>query len=182
MTGKTVLVWGGASSVGCNAIQLIRAAGYEVIATASPRNFGYLKSLGASHVIDYNSSSATEDIVASFEGRESAGAIACVPDTVESCAAVLRRVTGRKFIASAGFLPKDSPNDVEAQVIISNIFVKDPELSSAIMEHYLPRALADGEYLAAPPPHVVGRGLENVQTALDLASKGVSAQKLVVSL
>ena len=40
--GKTLLVWGGSSSVGSNAIQLAAAAGYDVIATASPRNFDYV--------------------------------------------------------------------------------------------------------------------------------------------
>jgi NADPH:quinone reductase-like Zn-dependent oxidoreductase len=42
-SGKTLLVWGGSTSVGCYAIQLARAAGYEVIATASPKNHNYLK-------------------------------------------------------------------------------------------------------------------------------------------
>ncbi|TVY87702.1 Dehydrogenase, partial [Lachnellula willkommii] len=36
-TGKTLLIWGGSTSVGCNAIQLAVAAGYEVITTASPK-------------------------------------------------------------------------------------------------------------------------------------------------
>lgn len=38
-TGETLLVWGGSSSVGSNAIQLATAAGYEVMTTASPKNF-----------------------------------------------------------------------------------------------------------------------------------------------
>ncbi len=43
------------TSVGSNAIQLAVAAGYEVITTSSPRNFDYVKKLGASQVFDYNS-------------------------------------------------------------------------------------------------------------------------------
>ncbi len=46
-TGKTVLIWGGSTSVGANAIQLSIAAGYEVITTCSPRNFDFVKRLGA---------------------------------------------------------------------------------------------------------------------------------------
>lgn len=53
--GKTVIIWGGATSVGSNAIQLAVAAGYEVITTSSPKNFGYVKKLGANQVFDYNS-------------------------------------------------------------------------------------------------------------------------------
>lgn len=37
-TEKTLLIWGGASSVGSNAIQLAVAAGYQFITTASPQN------------------------------------------------------------------------------------------------------------------------------------------------
>jgi NADPH:quinone reductase-like Zn-dependent oxidoreductase len=50
--GKRVFVWGGASSVGGNAIQSARAAGLEVLTTASGRNFEYVKKLGASVVFD----------------------------------------------------------------------------------------------------------------------------------
>jgi NADPH:quinone reductase-like Zn-dependent oxidoreductase len=42
-TGKTLLVWGGSTSVGSNAIQLGVAAGYEVVTTASPKNFDYVR-------------------------------------------------------------------------------------------------------------------------------------------
>jgi hypothetical protein len=42
--------------------------------------------------------------------------------------------------------------------------------------------LAAGSYRAAPPAKVVGAGLEAIQTAFELQRKGVSAQKLVVSL
>jgi hypothetical protein len=38
---------GEVTSVGSNAIQLAVAAGYEVFITTSPKNFDYVKSLGA---------------------------------------------------------------------------------------------------------------------------------------
>ena len=41
--GKTVLIWRSSTSVGSNAIQLAVAAGYEVITTASPKNFDYVR-------------------------------------------------------------------------------------------------------------------------------------------
>lgn len=49
---ETVLIWGGSTSVGSNVIQLAVAAGYDVITTASPRRFEYVKGLGASQVFD----------------------------------------------------------------------------------------------------------------------------------
>jgi len=47
-TGKTIIIWCGASAVGSNGIQLAVAGGYEVFATASPKNFDYLQKIGAS--------------------------------------------------------------------------------------------------------------------------------------
>lgn len=49
---ETVLIWGGSTSVGSNAIQMAAAAGYEVITTASPHRFEYVKGLGAAQVFD----------------------------------------------------------------------------------------------------------------------------------
>jgi NADPH:quinone reductase-like Zn-dependent oxidoreductase len=37
-TGQTLLIWGGSTSVGANAIQLAVNSGYEVITTASPKS------------------------------------------------------------------------------------------------------------------------------------------------
>jgi NADPH:quinone reductase-like Zn-dependent oxidoreductase len=54
-TGQTVLVWGGSTSVGSNAIQLAVAAGYEVVTTASPQNTDVVRRLGAGQVVDHRS-------------------------------------------------------------------------------------------------------------------------------
>lgn len=72
--GKTLLVWGGSSSVGCNAIQLAVAAGCEVVTTCSPRNFGLMKRLGASQVFDYSSDSVVDNIINYLKDKVIAGA------------------------------------------------------------------------------------------------------------
>jgi len=51
--GQTILIHGGAGAVGAYAVQLASHAGANVIATASGDDEAYLKSIGASHVIDY---------------------------------------------------------------------------------------------------------------------------------
>ena len=56
------------------------------------------------------------------------------------------------------------------------------EVGKAIYEDFLPTALAQGKYIAAPEPQVVGKGLECVQEAFEISKKGVSAKKVVVSL
>jgi NADPH:quinone reductase-like Zn-dependent oxidoreductase len=51
--GQTILIHGGAGAVGAYAVQLASHAGATVIATASGDDETYLKSIGASQVIDY---------------------------------------------------------------------------------------------------------------------------------
>lgn len=64
--GKTVLIWGGASSVGATAIQLAAASGATVVTTASPANHEFVKSLGADLVFDYKSPTVVEDIASAL--------------------------------------------------------------------------------------------------------------------
>lgn len=52
--GETILILGGAGSVGQFAIQCAKLAGLTVITTASPKHTNFLESLGATHVIDRN--------------------------------------------------------------------------------------------------------------------------------
>jgi D-arabinose 1-dehydrogenase-like Zn-dependent alcohol dehydrogenase len=99
--GETLLIWGGSTSVGCNAIQLAVAAGYEVIATASPRNFGYLRKLGASEVFDYRSRTVIRDIIAAFKGRICAGAMAIGAGSASPCVEIVGAVKGNKFVTLA---------------------------------------------------------------------------------
>ena len=51
--GQTILIHGGAGAVGAYAVQSASHAGATVIATASGHDEPYLKSIGASRVIDY---------------------------------------------------------------------------------------------------------------------------------
>ena len=58
--GETVLIHAAAGGVGSAAVQLAKAAGARVIATAgSPTKLDYVKALGADVVIDYRTASPT---------------------------------------------------------------------------------------------------------------------------
>jgi NADPH:quinone reductase-like Zn-dependent oxidoreductase len=100
-TGETVLVWGGSTSVGSNAIQLAAAAGYQVITTCSPRNFDYVKRLGASQAFDYRGNTVTGDIVRALNGRKLAGAFAITAGSAGPCAEILRASKGAKVLVIA---------------------------------------------------------------------------------
>ena len=66
--GERVLVHAGAGGVGLAAIQLARAAGARVIATASARKRAYLRSLGVEHAFDSRSTEFGGQIRAVTEG------------------------------------------------------------------------------------------------------------------
>lgn len=72
-SGKTLLVWGGSSSVGTAAIQLAVASGVTVATTCSSRNQQLVEKLGAKF-FDYNSPSIVGDLVAELGKGEFAGA------------------------------------------------------------------------------------------------------------
>ncbi|MGF6781309.1 NADP-dependent oxidoreductase [Paraburkholderia sp. GAS334] len=64
--GQLVLIHGAAGGVGSMAVQLARMAGANVIATASSSNLDYVRRLGATQVIDYQTESF-EQIVSSVD-------------------------------------------------------------------------------------------------------------------
>jgi len=53
VAGQTVLIHGGAGSVGAYAVQLARHAGLHIVATAGARDLDYVRGLGAEKVLDY---------------------------------------------------------------------------------------------------------------------------------
>ncbi|KAL7934944.1 GroES-like protein [Trichoderma chlorosporum] len=68
-TPTPILIYGGSTASGILGIQFAKLSGYKVITTASPRNFDYLKSLGADVVFDYRSPTVVEDIIAAADGE-----------------------------------------------------------------------------------------------------------------
>lgn len=184
--GQTVLIWGGSTSVGSNAIQLAVAAGYEVITTASPHNFDYCKRLGASQVFDYNSATVEDELVAAFKGKTTAGAVAnggvvpaSYPGIVEACAAVVLSTGGKKVLPLTMVPSFPVPEGVEAKFVQE--LREDVELASAIFHGFLPKAFADGTYTIAPETEIAGKGLEAIQGAMSTLMKGVSAKKIVIT-
>jgi NADPH:quinone reductase-like Zn-dependent oxidoreductase len=61
-TQRTILIWGGASSVGQYAIQFAKLCGLRVLTTASSKNFDLVKGLGADEVFDYRDEGVVEKI------------------------------------------------------------------------------------------------------------------------
>ncbi|KAA8645405.1 zinc-binding alcohol dehydrogenase family protein [Aspergillus tanneri] len=162
---ETVLIWGGASSLGCNAIQLAHAAGYEVVTTASEKNFELVRSLGADHVVDYHAASAVDDLVDFLQNRKCSGALAIAPGSVEKCLDILQRSGSRPFVASASLPPAGISED-KAKFIWGGSLARN-EVGPAIWERYITQAMERGVFVPMPRARVVGEGLESLQMAMD---------------
>ncbi|KAI8711538.1 PKS-ER domain-containing protein [Fusarium sp. LHS14.1] len=182
-TGEVLLVWGGASAVGCAAIQLGIASGYEVITTASPKNFDLVKRLGASHVFDYKSLTVVADLLEAAKGKKSAGVFDTIgfaswPHTLEFA----EKADGVKFISCTVPGWPEPPQGVAIKHVFS-LSIIHSHVASAVWDDYLPNAIEAGAFVPAPRPLEFGKGLESLQGAVDfLGTEGVSAQKVVVSL
>ena len=214
---RAIIVTGGASSVGSCAVQLAVSAGYEVLSTSSPKNFAYVKGLGASQVFDYNSKTLVTDLVNALEGRELAGAYTVGEHADRVCTEVMQHrlsqtseLPTRKFIALAGggrrspdsiqgffgayrmmsgmmtMMGKNAVNKLLTGIEVKFIMIVGaarPESCVArVYLDFLGPALAQKQFVPAPVPQVVGRGLDKINDALDLNKKGVSAKKIVVAL
>jgi len=186
---KVVLISGGATSVGSNAIQLAVASGYTVYTTSSPANFAHCLSLGASLVFDYHSASVAQDLKDAFKGKECVGGLS----TTEGSNALVFDVVGasssrneqakKKVASTLLFNTHSVPGDISAEMVHAYWIKDNAPLLNAIYGKFLPEALASGKYQCAPKPVVIGQGLAAIQAALDRGKAGaVSCQKLVVSL
>lgn len=183
-----LLIWGGSTSVGSCAIQLAAAAGYEVITTASPRNFDRVLRLGATQVFDYDSPTVRRDLLAAFAGKTTAGAVANAgldregyPLVVEICAEVVRSCPGRRVVAMT-MVPFWGPSLEGVRCVFVEPLRGARGLASSVFHDFLWEALRRGSFRPVPEAEVVGNGLECVQKAMDVLKAGVSAKKIVVTL
>lgn len=185
---RAVIITGGSSAVGSTAIQLAVSAGYEVVSTASPKNFDYVKKLGATHVFDYKSDTVIDDISAAVKGIHLAGGYSIGDGSIDLLATVLAKYEGpsvNKVIALAGGQPGGARIDPSIQVkfiLLGPDAAGSDSVVSKVYTSYLPGALANRQFVPAPEAVVVGKGLEKIQEAFGIHMQGVSAKKIVVSL
>lgn len=185
--GKTLIVWGASSSLGCCGVQLAAAAGYDVFAITSKGNHDMVRSLGATVCFDYHDSNMIDNIRKASEGKGIVGAFDCIskPETIGAlCEILVGCPTAKKLIAA---IQPGSEARAKLDVVVKTNFLVDqvsyqPTVGLHLWQQFLPSALEAGTFHYKPDPKIVGHGLENVQKAVDLLSKGVSAKKLVTTL
>ncbi|GLA42806.1 hypothetical protein AnigIFM63309_011539 [Aspergillus niger] len=139
----TILVWGGTTSPGCNAIELAAAAGCTVVATAPGKEFDYVRGLGASQVIDKYSTRAKEELLEILKKPEQTNLLGAI-DTEETdiSTAICKAVVGNRQVASA------SASHVPGAIKL----FKDNDICHKIFKEFLPKALSEKSYVVAPSP------------------------------
>jgi NADPH:quinone reductase-like Zn-dependent oxidoreductase len=85
------------------------AAGVEVVGTASPRNFAYVKRLGAREAFDYRAGDVEDRIVEWLRGKTVVGAFHAVgaDGAVQACARIVDRSKGKAVVVSVRKIPDD---------------------------------------------------------------------------
>ncbi|KAF5668251.1 oxidoreductase [Fusarium denticulatum] len=207
-TGERVLIWGAGTSVGKNAVQLAVAAGYDVIATASPKSWETVRSLGASAVFDYRSSSIINDVVASLKDKKCAGAVAIGQGSLAKCVDIIKMIPGAaKKVAQVTLdMPASPPTSKLSMVpfvakylwmsstsrlkVLSSGVQSKFVFGTDIMEWdadgkialFLSEALELGDYALPSEARVMGIGLESIPEGLDEVRNETSGKKIVVVL
>ncbi|KZF23467.1 GroES-like protein [Xylona heveae TC161] len=193
--GKILLVWGGSSSCGSAAIQLAAASGARVIATASAKNFAFVKSVGAEEVVDYNDDE--EKVVqrlveriramqgSSKDNEDIYGAIDAIGEdkTWRATAQVLHGLGGGKVVSFLPWGHEGAPEGVEVQGLNDTSSLgKLTDINEAVWGRFVPEGLKNGALKAVPAPIVVGKSLDALPEEIMKSQAGVSAGKLVIEL
>ena len=132
---------------------------------------------------DYSDPTMAESVLEYLKGKDVVGAYDAISTdkSLPHLCEILDRCGGRKLIAAV--FPGAEPQATRGVQIIENFgqTIHETDVGRGIWK-FVEAAVADGRMKMMPPADVVGSGLEDVQKACDILSKGVSAKKLVVAL
>ncbi|XXH02011.1 hypothetical protein Hte_008376 [Hypoxylon texense] len=193
-----VLVYGGSTTCGTMAIQLLSLSGFDPIVTCSARHFDLVRSYGAVAVFDHMSSEVGASIRSSTRGK-----IRCALDCITSqesaacCCAAIGRPGGRYACLEAfepdwitrGAVRGEFVMGLEAlgdDIKLGGAYGRPPcreKHELAIRFTSMAQRLLDGGKLRAHPVEVIGQSFEAILEGLRLLRSGsVSGKRLVVLL
>lgn len=95
-TKQYALVYGGSTTCGAMALQMLRISGLVPVCTSSPKNFGLVKSFGAEEAFDYHSPSCADDI-RRYTNNSLAYVLDCITslDSMRVCYTAMGQVGGQ---------------------------------------------------------------------------------------
>ncbi|CAI7666083.1 unnamed protein product [Penicillium bialowiezense] len=195
---EDVLVYGGSSTIGLLAIQMVKLCGHRVITTCSPHNSDLVRSYGADLVFDYNSPTCAEDIRAATKNM-----LRFVLDpfaeakTVRLCHAAIGRTGGRYCALEQYQESLCSRRTVKHELVMGGAISgrgvelpepygipPRPEIGVWARGWYkkVQELIDDGKLKPCPMQVITGR-FEGILEGLDLLRRGkVSGKKLVVPM
>lgn len=169
--GQTILIHAGAGGVGSFAIQFAHLINAKVITTASTRNHGYVKKLGADIMIDYTK----EDFVNSIKERYPQGVdviLDCVGgQTMKKSLDCVR--TGGCLVSICSYI--DAAFGKDHDVKTGFVFV---EPNGEQLKH-LSELIEAGKIVA---PHVEEFALSDAAAVLEMSKQGHTQGKLVLKV
>ncbi|KAL2837963.1 chaperonin 10-like protein [Aspergillus pseudoustus] len=176
---EKVLVWGAASAVGAFAVQLLTACHVEVIAVCSAKNFDYVRSLGASHVIDYRGG----DVVTQLSGQDLK--VKKAFDAIsshETCNACLDIVGEGGIVADVQFLEALRRPGIEMEHInvVDILGEAQAPLLSSLINDWIPKFVATG-ILKGVQSKIYSGGLNDIDQAIRDHRDGKIAGKAVIT-
>ncbi|KAI3003071.1 hypothetical protein CBS147346_5536 [Aspergillus niger] len=178
---KKALIWSASGSVGGYAVQYAASVGCEVIATASPRKFDYVRGLGASTVLDYKD----DEIVSKLENLGPYDYIMTASGDAKGASAIseILQPNGGTFASV-----RAQSNEMKLAKNVSLVYdffsmtTQKPENSDFTewwYNDYLPGAL-EGKVNPTPLEKRTG-GLNSIQEACTDVLEGRSPKKLVLN-
>ena len=194
-SSEPVLIYGGSTATGALGIQLLKLSGYKVITTCSPRNFDYVKSLGADAAFDYSSPDCAEQIKKAAGGKlmYAWDCIALADKSVPICAAALE--SGGHY---ASLLPQEKfPRDdvSNASTLLYSVYGepvdkpffktkgKPEDYEFGVKFAKILRNLIKEDKIKVHKPKVMEGGINGILEGLDLLQNDkVSGEKLVYKL
>lgn len=142
--GQTVLIHGAGGGVGVMAVQLAHLAGARVLATASPSNHAFIKTLGADLVVDYREPDFAADL------------LAAAPNGVD---VILAPFAGHSLQASEPLVHAGT------RIVLLSPVPQPEDLKIGPVESQLMVAVADGAALRE-----LGEQLESGQIKVEIAA------------
>ncbi|EWZ28643.1 chaperonin 10-like protein [Fusarium oxysporum Fo47] len=192
---EAIFIYAGSTSAGLYHIQLAKAAGYKVIATASPRSFDLVKSYGADAVFDYKSPTVVSDITKEFPAITKAVDCFSEGKSTEIAAEVIKNKGGKVVTLLSNGKPRH-PGVVYELVMMYTAFGRrfqwlppvgpkfeaKPDDREALARFYalLPQLT---EILKPIPTTEIKGGFDGILEGLNMLRSGhVSGGKLIVKL